>query len=309
MGFKCRQVESQLLERSKMVRINTGPIDAGFYVCEFCGRGEPAGFGERPKDHVDPLTARPCKGGSGQYALAHKYETDVVRVRLSRPWTGVDVNVTAQSVLYAVLQAAAQELQIARDNIAGVADAFADGGATITLIDTVPGGAGYARLINASLEQVLSRARRIVSECECGEETSCYMCLRTYSNQRLHDSLSRGSAIAYLEGLWRSEEERTASAEPKSGWEQVLDLCDPAIAGLVIALEGEVPTPAVGLDVGPQNDWQVELAWVDQALAVIVDEDLERNHWLEQNGWTVVSASPGFHLESALEVIRLNLVR
>ena len=135
------------------------------------------------------------------------------------------------------------------------------------------------------------------------------MCLRTYSNQRLHDSLSRGSAIAYLEGLWRSEEERAASAEPKSGWEQVLDLCDPAIAGLVIALEGEVPTPAVGLDVGPQNDWQVELAWVDQALAVIVDEDLERNHWLEQNGWTVVSASPGFHLESALEVIRLNLVR
>lgn len=293
-------VESQLLERSKMVRINTGPTDAGFFVCEFCGRSEPAGMGERPKEHEDPLTGRACKGGSGQYALAHKYETDVVRVRLSKPWTGADSSVTAESVLYAVLQAASQELQISRDNIAGVADAFGVDHATVTLIDTVPGGAGYARLIDASLEQVLARARRIVAACECGDETSCYMCLRTYSNQRLHDALSRGSALEYLDSLWEARGNPLRAAAPESGWEEVMSLASPSLAPLLIGLESDALPPMVGLDVGPRNDWQIELAWAVEKVAVVVDDDLERESWLEGESWTVVSAVAGYDVDAIL---------
>jgi hypothetical protein len=37
--------------------------------------------------------------------------------------------------------------------------------------------------------------------CKCGEETSCYGCLRNYSNQRDHERLHRGAAKAYLQSV------------------------------------------------------------------------------------------------------------
>jgi len=37
-----------------------------------------------------------------------------------------------------------------------------------------------------------------VAECECGEETSCYECLRNYRNQYYHDQLHRGLARDFL---------------------------------------------------------------------------------------------------------------
>jgi hypothetical protein len=41
---------------------------------------------------------------------------------------------------------------------------------------------------------LLTAAYQRVASCSCGAETSCYGCLRSYSNQRLHDELSRGAA-------------------------------------------------------------------------------------------------------------------
>jgi hypothetical protein len=40
-----------------------------------------------------------------------------------------------------------------------------------------------------------------VDQCECGEETSCYECLRNYRNQSFHDRLQRGLARDFLDGL------------------------------------------------------------------------------------------------------------
>lgn len=55
--------------------------------------------------------------------------------------------------------------------------------------------------IEVKLEQVLNAANRRVTSCECGPETSCYACLRSYSNQRYHDDLSRGAAEQILHRL------------------------------------------------------------------------------------------------------------
>lgn len=283
-------ITSALSERTKMVRINVGPADLGYSVCDFCGRGNPA-MEPWPKEHTDPLTDRPCKGGYTQYSLAHKYETDVVSVNLSRPWTGEDANVTAKSVLYAVLQAASQELQISRDNIDGIADGYAAFDASFTVIDTVPGGAGYARLINANLEAVLAKARQIVADCECGSETSCYMCLRTFSNQRLHDELSRGEALRFLDELL------TRPSATGGNWDHVQRVADPALAVLLMSLSDVVPPPTVSVAVGPALNWTVELSWEVQRLAVVVDTDPDRESWLSENGWTVVDASLGFEPE------------
>jgi len=37
-----------------------------------------------------------------------------------------------------------------------------------------------------------------VRRCECGEETSCYGCLRNFRNQAFHEQLRRGDALTFL---------------------------------------------------------------------------------------------------------------
>ena len=69
------------------------------------------------------------------------------------------------------------------------------------LFDTVPGGAGGAIRIATHFREVLLAARKRVENCECGEETSCYGCLRTYRNQTRHDLLVRRDALAALHSL------------------------------------------------------------------------------------------------------------
>jgi ATP-dependent helicase YprA (DUF1998 family) len=101
--------------------------------------------------------------------------------------------------MYALLEGASNELQISRDNLAGTIGRTSMPKPEVFIIDTVAGGAGYARLIGQNVRQVVSRALAIVSECECGEEASCYQCLMTYGNQRDHAVLSRGIARDYLE--------------------------------------------------------------------------------------------------------------
>lgn len=61
-----------------------------------------------------------------------------------------------------------------------------------------PGGAGHTGLIRHHLRELVEQAMIRVSECACGEETSCYGCLRSYRNQSDHDQLTRGDARAVL---------------------------------------------------------------------------------------------------------------
>ena len=67
---------------------------------------------------------------------------------------------------------------------------------SLILFDTVSGGSGHVkRLIDDnSLTEVLKNAYIKVSQECCSEDTSCYNCLRTYNNQRLHKHIKRGLA-------------------------------------------------------------------------------------------------------------------
>src|ERR1035438_4595163 len=59
----------------------------------------------------------------------------------------------------------------------------------------------FARLANRSFDEVLEAALTRVTRCDCGEETSCYGCLRGYRNQPFHDELRRGAAVDFLHPL------------------------------------------------------------------------------------------------------------
>jgi ATP-dependent helicase YprA (DUF1998 family) len=103
--------------------------------------------------------------------------------------------------MYAIVEAASEVLEIARDDIGGSLSPFGPDQWAIVLFDAVPGGAGHVLQIDENLRRVLHAALKRVCECECGPETSCYGCLRSYNNQRDHDELSRGSAAEVLSSL------------------------------------------------------------------------------------------------------------
>jgi len=184
--------------RGRLVSLAEGPGGSGFLICDWCGWGAP-NHGRAPASHVSPLRGKPCTGPLRWRSLAHTYETDILLLRLDAPGLGT----TAQwhSLLYAVLEGAADGLEISRADIDGVVHSGADGRSGLVLFDTVPGGAGSVLRIAGALDTAVSTALRRVASCDCGLETSCYGCLRTPRNERHHEDLSRGAALAVLESL------------------------------------------------------------------------------------------------------------
>jgi len=174
---------------------------AGFQVCDWCGWAEAAERGRRRRTHQRPETGADCDGPLRTVSLGHRYQSDVAEFT----FTGVSYDRADeahwQSTLYAILEGASEALEISRDDIDGALAWSSDGRRSIVLFDTVPGGAGAARRIAENIEPVLRSALDRVNICDCGPETSCYGCLRSYRNRRVHDDLTRRGALAILGGL------------------------------------------------------------------------------------------------------------
>jgi ATP-dependent helicase YprA (DUF1998 family) len=133
--------------------------------------------------------------------FGHEYETDLVKIDVDLNGSALDPRIVSDSTQYALVQAAADLLQIAQGDLDVVTANRSSTNFSFAIVDAVPAGAGFAKLVAKNLEAIFERALKLVSDCECGEETSCYECLRNYSNQRLHDDLARGLAKQTLEWL------------------------------------------------------------------------------------------------------------
>ena len=288
-------VHARVLERAKLARINYGPGQGGFKICRFCGAGIP-GYEKTQSSHLNVRTLKPCSGGYEVYSLSHRYETDVVRLGFDRQWDGATLperTAMAQSVLQALLQAAAEVLQIAREDIDGQVNGGVVGGpASLVLIDAVPGGAGYAELIARSLPQIMAAALRLASGCECGPETSCYQCLRTFWNQRLHDSLARGLASQFLGEVLTAAADEPAAEEP---WATLLRRSDPTLTTTILELKASgAPVPVTGHRYGV-SPWFLEWAWPELRVAVVMGDDTERDDALVDDGWKVLDGRTENH--------------
>jgi hypothetical protein len=186
--------------------INQGPRNSGFEICLKCGSAQvPAkSMKKRKIDSPDKAHKRPgiseheCKSNMTKFALGHQFRTDAIEVQLP----GRNSYAMGESVLAALL-AATQKLNIPHDDVRGTTRASGVGGSGRSLIiyDAVPGGAGYARALREALPALFEEASKIVGGCSCGEETSCYGCLRSYSNQFIHEQLTRKDALGVFEFL------------------------------------------------------------------------------------------------------------
>lgn len=124
--------------------------------------------------------------------------TDVLQLRFKMPISGESA---IYSLLYAILNGACDALEIPRSDVDGLIF-YQDGEPSFLLFDTTPGGSGHVEMISHHLRIALEAAYRRVSNCEgCAPDTSCYSCLRGYTNQKWHNLLVRKTAARLLESM------------------------------------------------------------------------------------------------------------
>jgi ATP-dependent helicase YprA (DUF1998 family) len=210
--------------------------------------------------------------------LGHQFETDVLEIRavgISAPhgaavWWGL---------LYAVVEAGAEELQISRDDLDGTLNLDADGSPTLILFDDVPAGAGHVRQLAEHLPTVLESALRRVVDCECGPETSCYRCLRGFRNQRLHDDLRRGAVAELLAQLLGREPQVENWLEIEPG--------DPSLhVGRVVRVRTEERPDDIA---GRLWEDRSEPGLVDEASPRYLLESTAGSVQLPRGGWVVTA--------------------
>lgn len=154
--------------------------------------------GSKRQKHQRPEDGRDCGGPLEVLSLGHQYQSDVAEFTFEGVHFRTDDEPIWLSALYALIEGASEALEISRDDIGGTLAWSADLRRSIVLYDTVPGGAGAAKVIAANIGPVLKTAVQRLNNCDCGEETSCYGCLRTYRNAKEHEQLSRGAALKLL---------------------------------------------------------------------------------------------------------------
>ncbi len=223
----------------RMVELCEGRRKAQFWVCPVCGAGVPGGK-TYPGSHLDPY-GQQCGGVLERVSLGHEFETDVVEARFLMPvWraggsaasvggveqaaegapAGVETGAWSHgcgealgavwfsySLAYALLSGVTDQLGVPPEDL-NVTVKHSDGDPAdvqpILVYDNVPAGAGLVSCLEDPefMEACLGSAfERVSGECGCGEDTSCYGCLRSYRNQFAHERLQRGPAKRYIEAL------------------------------------------------------------------------------------------------------------
>ena len=149
---------------------------------------------------------------------------------------------------------------------------------------------------------MLVTALRRVSTCECGAETSCYGCLRSYSNQRDHDELSRGAAEQILRRLLDNvgdidptysqpvEAVEAPAAIPVDWADTYAAATDAERALLVILADAGAARPELGAE--SAGGIPIPVSWPDRLLTADLGLAEEAKRDLKAEGWTVMSPGP-----------------
>lgn len=203
--IQFKGVEISKAVPAKMVVLCEGRRGQGFRICTTCGAGYKQLSKKLMKEHLSPLGLKCTGQWTSQVSLGHEFETDVVRVKFLLQSGVTDLIWFSYSLAYALVEGIADTLEVPSSDLNATVEHAQEVGIVppIILYDNVPGGAGLvARLEEkSSLEQALKTAYQRVSQCSCGENESCYACLRNYRNQFAHEHLRRGPVANYLSEL------------------------------------------------------------------------------------------------------------
>ena len=287
IGESGMMVQTRTSRQGKIAVVNRGPKGGLFRVCGWCGFAAASlsgTGGKREKEHEVPgRPGRTCSGGLWPASLGHEYLTDVLEIDIDRG----QMDVTLLSTLYALIEGAAV-VGIPRSDLDGALPSAGLNRQTMVIFDAVPGGAGHAHKIADHFDQVVGAALKRVENCAgCEPDSSCYSCLRSYSNQWHHDRLRRSAAAELLRMMLGRTPQGLAG----------LDIADPSTHGLLRALyDRGLPQPKIGHELDDPARSIIELAWPAHRLAVTVRPDDARDTWLVDEGWTVMQIEEAFNL-------------
>ena len=211
----------------QLVTVNKGPLGReshdGFWICEKCGLAtvseRPQGSHSRPykieRSYARPTAPRTCNGNITNVFLGHIFTTDLLLLRLtvSAPVITQTHRTIALRTLEDALYSIAEGLRMAASrhpqldlDPAEFGSGFRivpneEGGDVhldIYLYDTLSGGAGYAELAGAHLDEILRDVLTLLEECPSRCDRSCQSCLRHFFNQHLRSKLDRSLGSALL---------------------------------------------------------------------------------------------------------------
>jgi very-short-patch-repair endonuclease len=196
----------------------------GFHLCPVCGdylsvtsdpSSEPSASTRKPKGKNAKVKEDPrivqhtkrCTGIFRPYGLGHKWPADTLRLIVPGigGWKGEGV-AWAWSFAYAVIQGAVRLFDIDDDDVEAFVltkEVIAEGGSKhqevldIIWIDRVVGGSGILNRIAMSFPSVVEASVKHLEGHSCSD--SCYRCLRSYSNQRVHRLLDWRYVLPFLQ--------------------------------------------------------------------------------------------------------------
>lgn len=211
------KIHFAILPDRKVLTVNMGKSKNGFNICKKCGGAEVAdvkGNGmysfSQPYHDNHPLCRHDGTVAPGIY-LGYEFLTDMFMLDIFYDSTKLVGNscVEEKSILRAAVttlhevikKAVSLVLDIDFNEISGGwrPRIKSDGNSHIEMFfyDNLTSGAGYSSLIGSILDNVLERARIILSECECSR--SCKNCLENYWNQRNHQLFDRHLGLQLLD--------------------------------------------------------------------------------------------------------------
>ena len=207
-------VKTSISRDAQLLTLNNSKFD----FCSTCGFASPIEkIRLRQKantqvNHLNPNTEEECK--STRFTVTtfgHAYTTDVLRIRFRLQKIAEcqcddsGCQGAIQSAAASIVASAIKTLGVATYDLnAAVNTPFGNLDQQIMIFDTTPGGAGLAQSIDERFREICLGALEIVQGCkECKTlDTSCYGCLRTYSNQSRHEHLTRIGAIEILSSIF-----------------------------------------------------------------------------------------------------------
>lgn len=199
----------------RIIMLNKGNNGRGFMVCKDCGAAMPGDSDDVIKGIPRPYVLKwgksndKCKHlNAVNVDLGYDFITDMLVLEISldehkiecqrkeNPW----LSRAAQTLAEALRMTASQTLDIEytelvtgyrlRNNANGT---FVD----IYLYDNLSSGAGYAVSVADEIEVLLSRVRRLLTNCDCSE--ACHECLKHFHNRFVHGLLDRFAALQLLD--------------------------------------------------------------------------------------------------------------
>jgi hypothetical protein len=200
--------------RKHLLVTNRGPQQRGYDYCVSCGRIEPTALkGEVHTSHDKPYPDEDqvCEDRhtTSGLVLGTDFITDVLLVSLQvddpvrlNPGA-LETSVALRTISEALTLAAADLLEIERGEVeAEFRPAMTHAGeqgleAEIYMYDSLSGGAGFSRQAGGRGKALFRKALDKLENCSDDCDASCYSCLRSFRNRRVHPRLDRfvGSSL------------------------------------------------------------------------------------------------------------------